>query len=135
MDRFGGANVDAAGGMDRNDETGLTGKLAGEKELLLVPTGERAQLGPTTRRLYVVIGDEAVSEGRDCPGREERPAAQRWLCVIARSLSNSIDCSDLDRAFASVTLSSRTHGRRHRGSELVNKSIPWLPALAGSSAI
>src|SRR5688500_4892065 len=34
VDRFGGADVDAAGGMNRDDQTRLTGKLAGEQEFL-----------------------------------------------------------------------------------------------------
>ena len=36
VDRFSGANVDAAGGMDRNNQTGLTGKLAAKEKFLLV---------------------------------------------------------------------------------------------------
>ena len=74
VDRFGGADVDAAGGVNRDDQTGLTGKLAGEKELLLIPAGERAQLCPAARRLHVVIGNEAVGEGRDRPVRQKRTA-------------------------------------------------------------
>ncbi len=84
VDRFGGADVDAAGGMDRDDQTGLTGQLAGEEEFLLIPAGERAQLCPATRRLHVVIGDEAVGEGRDRLVREKRTAAQRRLRIVAQ---------------------------------------------------
>ena len=77
VDRFGGADVDAAGGVDGDDEPRLAGQLATEQELLLIAAGEGAQFGPAARRLDVVVGNEAVGEGRDRLARKERAAAQR----------------------------------------------------------
>src|SRR3954452_12379921 len=71
--------------MNGDDQTGSTSELTGEQKFLLVSAGERVQLCPPTRRLHVVVDNEAVGEGCDGSVRQKRTAAQRRPCIVAQN--------------------------------------------------